>query len=246
MNEPQRVKEHFPMSNVMLVRLKTTLIAALLSTASLLLPCAHAQPDDANRRTLAQLRAAAQKDDAQSQFELGVAFSLGKFGVAQDYVEAVKWFRRAAEQNLAAAQSNLGICYERGDGVAKYELEALKWYLLAAAQGETKAKRNATLLELLLSPEEIAEGKRRAQAWLEQQKTTTLSPPMIESLKDSVSRIGPSPNNSNEYTNPHFHDHQFLYEQTTLPTPCATDLCSSFPAGIPGRRRTGAPTQPGG
>ena len=91
-------------------------------------------------------------------------------GVAKDDVEAVKWFRQAADQNHPAAQSNLGVCYERGDGVAKYEVEAFKWYLLAAAQGDTKAKRNATLLELLLSPEEIAEGKRRAQDWLEQRK----------------------------------------------------------------------------
>ena len=54
--------------------------------------------------------------------------------------------------------------------MAKYELEAYKWDLLAAAQGDAKAKRNATLLELLLSPEEIAEGKRRVQAWLKQPK----------------------------------------------------------------------------
>jgi len=85
-------------------------------------------------------------------------------------VEAVKWFRQAADQNLAAAQSNLGVCYERGDGVAKYEVEAYKWDLLAAAQGDPKGKRNATMLELLLGPEEIAEGKRRAQGWLEQRK----------------------------------------------------------------------------
>ena len=86
----------------------------------------------------------------------------------------MKWFRQAAEQNLAAAQSNLGVCYERGDGVAKYEVEAYKWDLLAAAQGDKKAKRNASLLELMLSPKEIAEGKRRAQDWLEQQKNTPL------------------------------------------------------------------------
>ena len=75
----------------------------------------------------------------------------------------------AATQNLAAAQSNLGVWYERGEGVAKYEVEACKWNLLAAAQGDAKGKRNTTMLELLLSPEALADGKRRAQAWLEQQ-----------------------------------------------------------------------------
>ena len=85
-------------------------------------------------------------------------------------MEAVECFRQAASQNLAAAQSNLGVCYERGDGVAKYEVEAYKWDLLAAAQGDNKARRNASMLELLLSPEQTAEGKRRAQDWLEQRK----------------------------------------------------------------------------
>jgi Sel1 repeat len=31
----------------------------------------------------------------------------------------VKWFRKAAEQNLADAQYNLGVCYDSGEGVAK-------------------------------------------------------------------------------------------------------------------------------
>ena len=101
---------------------------------------------------------------------MGEAFYAGRLGAVKNEVEAGRWFRRAAEQNLAAAQSNLGVCYERGDGVPKYEAEAYKWDLLAAAQGDTRAKRNATMLELLLSPEQIAEGKRRAQDWLEQRK----------------------------------------------------------------------------
>jgi hypothetical protein len=62
----------------------------------------------------------------------------------------------------------------RFHGVPKYELEAYQWDLLAAAQGDTKAKRNVSRLELRLSQEEIAEGKRRAQDWLEQRKTTSL------------------------------------------------------------------------
>jgi len=50
---------------------------------------------------------------------LGVAFDFGKFGVGKDYAEAVKWFRKAAEQNNAAAQDNLGQCYTAGEGVAQ-------------------------------------------------------------------------------------------------------------------------------
>ena len=42
--------------------------------------------------------------------------------------EAVKWYRRVAEQGNARAQYNLGICYERGEGVEKDMTEAVKWY----------------------------------------------------------------------------------------------------------------------
>jgi TPR repeat protein len=71
----------------------------------------HARQSEADRQALAQLRAKAEDGDAQSQFELGAAFSLGKFGVAQDYVEAVRWLRKAAEQGDAKAQGLLGVCY---------------------------------------------------------------------------------------------------------------------------------------
>jgi tetratricopeptide (TPR) repeat protein len=48
--------------------------------------------------------------------------------VAKDYAEAVKWYRKAAEQNLAVAQNRLGFCYAKGEGVAKDQVEAVKWY----------------------------------------------------------------------------------------------------------------------
>jgi len=38
-------------------------------------------------------------------------------GVAKDEVEAVKWYRKAAEQNYAKAQYDLGFCYYNGEGV---------------------------------------------------------------------------------------------------------------------------------
>ncbi len=37
-------------------------------------------------------------------------------GVPQDYAEAMRWYRSAAEQGNAKAQSNLGIMYLVGQG----------------------------------------------------------------------------------------------------------------------------------
>jgi TPR repeat protein len=47
--------------------------------------------------------------------------------VAQDYAEAVKWFRKGAEQGDALAQASIGLGYANGQGVAQDYAEALKW-----------------------------------------------------------------------------------------------------------------------
>ena len=46
-----------------------------------------------------------------AQYNLGVMYDNGD-GVPQDYKEAVKWYRLAAEQGDASAQYNLGLMYE--------------------------------------------------------------------------------------------------------------------------------------
>lgn len=42
---------------------------------------------------------------------------------------------------------------------------------MAAAHGEAKAKDNAARLELLLAPDQIADGKRRAENFKPQKRT---------------------------------------------------------------------------
>ena len=60
-------------------------------------------------------------------------------GVAKEPVEAAKWYRKAAEQGNAAAQSILGMMYSSGLGVPKDEMDALAWSNVAAAR-ETKVR----------------------------------------------------------------------------------------------------------
>ncbi len=79
-----------------------------------------------DRKQLADIRFKAEKGDAESQFDLGRALYRGDYGVAEDYAEAVKWYRKAAEQNKAKAQFNLGLCYAKGEGVAKDYVEGQK------------------------------------------------------------------------------------------------------------------------
>jgi hypothetical protein len=61
-------------------------------------------------------------------------------GVTKDGAEAVKWYRKAAEQGNASAQYNLGAMYAKGDGVTKDAAEAAKWFGKAADQGNATAQ----------------------------------------------------------------------------------------------------------
>ena len=58
-------------------------------------------------------------------------------------MEAVKWYRLAAEQGDAAAQYNLGFAYYNGEGVEQDYAEAVKWWQMAAEQGDEIAKQLA-------------------------------------------------------------------------------------------------------
>jgi TPR repeat protein len=111
----------------------------LLVSAAFQLP---AQQSEADRKLLADIRAKAEKGDAQSQDELGKAFYYGSLGVVKDGAEAVKWFRKAAEQGYPPAQFDLGLCYANGQGVAKDDVEAVKWYRKAAEQNYGAAQYN--------------------------------------------------------------------------------------------------------
>ena len=66
-------------------------------------------------------------------------------GVPQDYDQAIKLYRLAAEQGFVNAQYNLGMMYSKGPVQHDYK-EAIKWYRLAAEQGDVAAKSQLDLL----------------------------------------------------------------------------------------------------
>jgi TPR repeat protein len=82
--------------------------------------------------------------DARAQATLGLLYYRGH-SVPLDLNEAVKWFRRAADQRDAAAQFYLGVMYSEGQGVPQDSAEAMKWYRLAADRGDAQAQYNLGL-----------------------------------------------------------------------------------------------------
>ena len=73
-------------------------------------------------------------------------FRRSVLGIPQDYKEAVKWYRLAADQGYASAQFLLGTMYFNGQGVPQDYKEAVKWYRLAADQGNPGAQSNLGLM----------------------------------------------------------------------------------------------------
>jgi formylglycine-generating enzyme required for sulfatase activity len=71
---------------------------------------------------VADVLALAPLEDPESLFCKGRAYLVGD-GVPKDSTEAVKWFRKAAEQGHAEAQSTLGWMYDKGDDVPKDSME---------------------------------------------------------------------------------------------------------------------------
>ena len=66
-----------------------------------------------------------------------------------DYTTALKEWTSLAEQGDAKAQFNLGIMYERGQGVLQDYKTAVKCYILAAEQGYAKAQYNLGVMYAL-------------------------------------------------------------------------------------------------
>ncbi len=83
--------------------------------------------------------------DARTQNKLGLMYDKG-LGVTQDYAEAVRWYRKAADQGHAGAQFNLGVMYSKGWGVTQDYTEAVRWYRKAAKQGTALAQAKLGLM----------------------------------------------------------------------------------------------------
>jgi len=78
------------------------------------------------------LRRAAEQGHGRAQFFIGWCYDHAQGGVKQDLPEAVKWYRKAAEQDVREAQVNLGMCCQEGRGMAQDLEEGAKWFRRAA------------------------------------------------------------------------------------------------------------------
>ena len=107
---------------------------------------------------------AAEQDDAQAQYLLGTIHSHGaRFrartawmhylsGIktqqaamaAKQLKKAVEMYTKSAQQGLACAQFNLGVCFKNGKGTEQNAEMAMEWFKRAAGQGHVGAQCNVS------------------------------------------------------------------------------------------------------
>ena len=86
-------------------------------------------------------------------------------GVSQNYIEAVNWYRKSAEQGCADAENNLGECYERGRGVEEDYKEAMKWFRKAAICNNSNAKESIKRMKLRKTAEQGSAESQLELGW---------------------------------------------------------------------------------
>jgi tetratricopeptide (TPR) repeat protein len=114
-------------------------------------------PQDMNKAMQYWLKGAV-KGNLGCQFLIAYYHEKGQ-GVKQNYVIALYWYKKAAEEsNNSASQYKTGLMYEKCDNIEGNYDHALAWYAKAAKQGNTDAQKR--LHEL---PQELEEKEVHAQ-----------------------------------------------------------------------------------
>ena len=82
---------------------------------------------------------------------------------AKDYTKAVPKLKAAAEKGHKKAQYRLGLCYDKGKGVAENNALAFQWYSKSAAQDYHKAQYQVG--KCYKDGEGVAKDRKKAVEW---------------------------------------------------------------------------------
>ncbi|KAF9203710.1 hypothetical protein BGZ49_006120 [Haplosporangium sp. Z 27] len=80
-----------------------------------------------------------ERQDMNANYDRGLAYYKGR-NSAIDYLKAMEWFLKAANQGHHDAQYRLGFMYQNGQGVERNYSQAMEWYQAAADQGYAKSQ----------------------------------------------------------------------------------------------------------
>lgn len=116
---------------------------------------------------------AADQNHPLAQFNLGMMHAKGQ-GTPKDAVKSQEWFQKAAELGDAGAQYEIGIKHQRAirdgrpENASGSSIAAYQWLRLAADQGYYGAEEVCVMVNLQMTREDAAEGRRRVAAFKDQ------------------------------------------------------------------------------
>ena len=140
--------------------MKPTLIA-LLALCLCVVGCG--KKEDEAAKAFREWKAFAETGgDAEEQYRLGWMYNTGTW-LEQDQKEAVKWYRKSAEQGNGFAQFSLALTYDAGLlGVKQDNVTAYAWYNFAAAHEDENGKtldKFRSRLSKEMTPEQITKAE---------------------------------------------------------------------------------------
>jgi TPR repeat protein len=122
--------------------------------------------------SVAAIVARAERGDPAAEARLGYLFSTGR-GVPQNYVEAAKWFYRAATRGNADAQFALGMAYNKGQGVPRDYVLSYLWLNLSAARAVGSDRDFKTTMRdaiaSKMTPQQLLTAQQLALKWYKSQ-----------------------------------------------------------------------------
>ncbi|MEH6632160.1 MAG: tetratricopeptide repeat protein [Halopseudomonas aestusnigri] len=87
----------------------------------------------------------AENGDAKAQYSIGKLYETADLDGGPKYQEAIKWYIKAADQGITAAQNNLGRLFTQGLGVEEDRAKAVTYWQLAAQSKHAMAQYNLGL-----------------------------------------------------------------------------------------------------
>lgn len=130
-------------------------------------------------RGLSELKELAEQGNIDATLELSERYLQGQ-GTERDYLQAARWYGKAAQTGNAAAQYGLGVLYAHGMGVECDPEKAFTYYRESAEQGFAKAQ--FALGEMYYTGEGCEQSDADAVHWMEQAETDCEDPDLYLEL----------------------------------------------------------------
>jgi TPR repeat protein len=126
---------------------------------------------------LAALLPLAEQGDASMQVVVGNFYDVGKGDIPQNFNKAAYWYHKAALQNIASAQYNLGVMYSHGQGVPEDHTQAYMWLSISIANGMgTLGIEARDEVAQYMTSEQVAEGNMLTKEWLAENPPSPYDP----------------------------------------------------------------------